>query len=111
MNGIFSSTPCQSSIRLLVGTHLLLLVQAALVIWSASAPGAMQVLVILVFVLGLPPPEQAHAPVATAPVVAALTTFEGQAVFRVLAPGTPDFRAGHLFRFRRRSRTVEGSKP
>lgn len=59
----------------------------------------------------LPPPEQAHAPVATAPVVAALTTFEGQAVFRVLAPGTPDFRAGHLFRFRRRSRTVEGSKP
>lgn len=53
MNGIFSATPCQSSIRLLVGTHLLLLVQAALVIWSASVPGEMQALVILVFVLGL----------------------------------------------------------
>ena len=53
MNGIFSTTPCQSSIRLLVGTHLLLLVQAALVIWSASVPGEMQALVILVFVLSL----------------------------------------------------------
>lgn len=52
MNGIFSATPCQSSIRLLVGTHLLLLVQSALVIWSASVPGEMHALVILVFVLG-----------------------------------------------------------
>jgi len=58
-----------------------------------------------------PPPGQAVAPIATAPVVAALTTLEGQAVFRVLAPGTPDFRTGHLFRFRRRSRTVEGGNP
>ncbi|CAM4218016.1 hypothetical protein NOLU111490_13705 [Novosphingobium lubricantis] len=58
----------------------------------------------------LPPPGQAVAPIATAPVVAALTTFEGQAVFRVLQPGTPDFRAGHLFRFRHSSRTVEGGR-
>ena len=34
MNGIFSAAPCQSSIRLLVGTHLILLVQAFLLIWS-----------------------------------------------------------------------------
>lgn len=55
----------------------------------------------------LPPPGQAVAPIATAPVVAALTTFEGQAVFRVLAPGTPDFRNGELFRLRIGSRTIE----
>ncbi len=35
MRGIFSSQPGQSAIRLLVGTHLLLLVQAGLVLWSA----------------------------------------------------------------------------
>lgn len=34
MNGIFSPAPCQSSIRVLVGTHLMLLVQAFLLIWS-----------------------------------------------------------------------------
>lgn len=61
----------------------------------------------------LPPPGPAHAPVATAPVVAALTTFailttfEGQAVFRVLPPGTADFRSGDLFRLRTGSRTIE----
>jgi len=53
MNGIFSAAPCQSSIPLLVGTHLLLLVQAALVIWSSSVPGVMQAVAILIFVLGL----------------------------------------------------------
>jgi len=55
----------------------------------------------------LPPPGQAVAPLATAPVVAALTTFEGQAVFRVLPPGTAELRAGDIFRLRMGSRTVE----
>ena len=53
MNGIFSNAPCSSSIRLLVGTHVLLLVQAGLVLWSAPVPGAMQALVMLVFVIGI----------------------------------------------------------
>ena len=53
MNGIFSNAPCPSSIRLLVGTHMLLLVQAGLVLWSAPVPGEMQALVLLVFVIGL----------------------------------------------------------
>lgn len=53
MNGIFSNAPCSSSIRLLVGTHMLLLVQAGLVLWSAPVPGEMQALVLLVFVIGL----------------------------------------------------------
>ena len=60
----------------------------------------------------LPPPEQASAPPASAPVVAALTTFailttfEGQAVFRVLPPGTADLHAGNIFRLRIGSRTI-----
>ena len=53
MNGIFSQAPCPSSIRLLVGTHLLLLVQAGLVLWSAPVAGVMQALVLLVFIIGL----------------------------------------------------------
>lgn len=53
MNGIFSAHPCQSSIRLLVGTHLLLLVQAALVLWSVPIDSVMQALVLLIFVLGI----------------------------------------------------------
>ena len=58
-------------------------------------------------------PEPAPVPVATAPVVAALTTFailtpfEGQAVFRVLPPGTADLPANDIFRLRVGSRTVE----
>ncbi|MCG2841308.1 hypothetical protein L6Q21_09975 [Sandaracinobacter sp. RS1-74] len=55
-------------------------------------------------------PEMATAPVASPPVVAALTTFEGQAVFRVLKPGSPDFQAGDLFRFRFGSRSM-GARP
>jgi hypothetical protein len=34
MRGIFSSSPSQSAIRILIGTHLLLLVQSGLVLWS-----------------------------------------------------------------------------
>jgi hypothetical protein len=36
-----------------------------------------------------------------------LTTFEGQAVFRVLAPGSVVFRARDVLRVRNGSRTVE----
>ena len=35
MRGILSAAPGPSAIRLMVGTHLLLLIQAALVLWSA----------------------------------------------------------------------------
>lgn len=54
------------------------------------------------------PTEPATPPLAAPPVVAALTTFEGQAVFRVLEPGAPGFRAGRLFRFQIGSRSTEG---
>lgn len=37
MKGILSAAPGPSAIRLMVGTHLLLLIQAALVLWSAPA--------------------------------------------------------------------------
>ena len=53
MNGVFSNAPCQSSIRLMVGTHLLLLVQAALVFWARPGDTEIRVLVFLAFVLGL----------------------------------------------------------
>lgn len=52
MNGIFSGKPCQSAIRLIVGTHLLLLVQSSLVLWSAPDLGGNQALVWLTLVLG-----------------------------------------------------------
>ncbi|MGC4250442.1 MAG: hypothetical protein QM605_02960 [Sphingobium sp.] len=45
MNGIFSGSPCPSSIRLLVGTHLLLIVQSSLVLWSAPDLGGNQALI------------------------------------------------------------------
>jgi hypothetical protein len=53
MNGIFSGAPCSASIRLLVGSHLLLLVQSALVLWSAPLTGAGQVLVWLALLIGI----------------------------------------------------------
>jgi cytochrome bd-type quinol oxidase subunit 1 len=53
MNGIFSGSPCSASIRLMVGTHLLLLVQSALVLWSAPDLGGNQPLVWLTLLLGL----------------------------------------------------------
>lgn len=36
MTGILSSQPGQPAIRLVVGTHLLLTIQAGLVLWSAT---------------------------------------------------------------------------
>lgn len=48
MRGIMSSAPAPSAIRLLVGTHLLLLVQALLVIRSAPAPDGMLRAIIIV---------------------------------------------------------------
>ncbi|UXC92991.1 MULTISPECIES: hypothetical protein [Sphingobium] len=36
MTGIFSSRPGQPAIRMIVGTHLLLTIQAGLVLWSAT---------------------------------------------------------------------------
>ena len=53
MNGIFSQAPCQSSIRLLIGTHILLLVQAALVFWARPGDGQVRGLVILAFIVGM----------------------------------------------------------
>ncbi len=56
-------------------------------------------------------PEPAPVPVAMAPVVAALTTFEGQAVFRILSPGSAMFRAGDVFRFGSGSRGANARQP
>lgn len=53
MNGIFSSAPCQSSVRLLVGTHLLLVLQSGLLLWSAPDLGGNQSLIWLTLLLGL----------------------------------------------------------
>jgi len=54
MRGIFSSRPGQSAIRVLVGTHLLLLIQAGLVLWSAPAiPGELRFIVAITAILGL----------------------------------------------------------
>lgn len=52
MNGIFSGAPCPSSIRLLVGTHLLLILQSSLVLWSAPDLGGSQALIWLTLFLG-----------------------------------------------------------
>lgn len=54
MRGILSGAPGPSAIRLMVGTHLLLLIQAALVLWSAPQLDAvLRALVALVFVLAV----------------------------------------------------------
>ena len=53
MNGIFSASPCPSSIRLLVGTHLLMILQSGLVLWSAPDLGGNQALIWLTLVLGI----------------------------------------------------------
>ena len=37
MNGIFSPRPCQTAIRLMIGAHLLLIIEAALLAWSVVA--------------------------------------------------------------------------
>jgi len=48
----------------------------------------------------------ASTPLTVAPVAAVLTTFQGQAVYRILSPGSPSFRAGDLLRFAYGSRTA-----
>lgn len=54
MRGLLSDTPGTSAIRLMVGTHLLLLIQAALVLWSAPhLDVALRVLVALVFIMAV----------------------------------------------------------
>ena len=54
MRGILSGAPGPSAIRLMVGTHLLLLIQAALVLWSApNIDAVLRALVALVFVLAV----------------------------------------------------------
>lgn len=51
MRGLFSAQPGHSAIRLLIGTHLLLLVQAGLVLWSA--PKIDPILTIIVAIAAL----------------------------------------------------------
>lgn len=54
MNGLLSSTPSPTSIRVLVGTHLLLLVQAALVFQTADVlPPALQAMVVTSGIIGV----------------------------------------------------------
>ena len=53
-----------------------------------------------------PPSGQASPPLAAPAVAAALTTFEGQAVFRILSPGSAKFRTGDVLRFGYGSRTT-----
>jgi hypothetical protein len=55
MRGLLSATPGPSAIRLMVGTHLLLLVQAALALLSAPEPGTMlRILVGIILAIALP---------------------------------------------------------
>ena len=58
-----------------------------------------------------PLPGPAMPPPAVSPVAAALTIFEGQAVFRILSPGSPMFRAGDVLRFAHGSRTTRARTP
>ena len=52
------------------------------------------------------PTGTASAPLVASPVAAVLTIFEGQAMFRILSPGSAAFRAGDLLRFAYGSRTA-----
>ncbi|WP_161633893.1 hypothetical protein, partial [Sphingobium sp. C100] len=56
-------------------------------------------------VAGLPA-GPASTPLTVAPVAAVLTTFQGQAVYRILPPGSPYFRAGDMLRFAFGSRST-----
>lgn len=64
-----------------------------------------------------PPSGEAKPPLAVPPVAAALTTFailttfEGQAVYRVLSPGSAAFRVGDVFRFAFGSRSTRARQP
>jgi uncharacterized membrane protein len=54
MRGLFSARPGQAAIRLLIGTHLLLLVQAGLVLWTAPEIDLMlRIIVGIAAILGL----------------------------------------------------------
>lgn len=54
MRGLLSAAPGPSAIRLVLGTHLLLLVQAALVLWSAPQVDLpLRILVGLVMLIAL----------------------------------------------------------
>ena len=55
----------------------------------------------------LPQAGPASTPLTVAPVAAVLTTFQGQAVYRILPPGAPSLRAGDLLRFAYGSRTAQ----
>jgi hypothetical protein len=57
------------------------------------------------------PPRQGHAPLARVVAAAALTTLDGQAVFRLISSGAANSCIGPLFRLRRRSRIVEVREP
>ena len=54
----------------------------------------------------LPQAGATGSPLTAAPVAAVLTIFEGQAMFRILSPGSAAFRAGDLLRFAYGSRTT-----
>jgi hypothetical protein len=53
VNGIFSGSPCSASIRLLVGSHLLLIIQSGLILWSAPPPAMGRLLVWLTLLIGI----------------------------------------------------------
>lgn len=54
MSGILSAAPGPSAIRLMVGTHLLLLIQAALVLWTpAHLDSVLRALIALVLVIAV----------------------------------------------------------
>lgn len=58
-----------------------------------------------------PPPGPAIPPPGPPPVAAALTIFEGQAVFRIVSPGSAMFPAGDVLRFAYGSRTTRARTP
>lgn len=54
MSGILSAAPGPSAIRLMVGTHLLLMIQAALVLWTPTHLNTvLRTLVTLVLVIAI----------------------------------------------------------
>jgi hypothetical protein len=57
------------------------------------------------------PSGPASAPLAVSAGKAVLTTFEGQAVFKILPPGSAEFRAGDVLRFAYGSRTTRARTP
>ena len=57
------------------------------------------------------PPSWAAGPPHAAPVAAALTTFEGQAVYKIFSPGSGAFRAADVLRFAKGSRSMKARQP